>query len=197
MFSALGPEPESVRTPTRVVAERLYVARTVLIFGEITTALAESVSAQLLALASESSAPILVVINSPGGHVESADTIHDTIRFVEPEVNVLGTGWVASAGALIYSAAERCRRFAFVNTRFLLHEPRGGVQGQVSDIEIEVRQTLATRERLLGLLSEATGQTVEKLAQDTARNHWLSAQEAVDYGLVGRIVRRASELGVR
>lgn len=175
-------------------SERLFAARTVLVFGEVTTQLAERVSLQLLALAAQSRAPILVFINSPGGHVESGDTIHDILRFIDVEVRVVGSGWVASAGALIFSAVERSRRFALPNTRFLLHEPSGRMQGQAVDVEIEARQVLAMRARLNAIFARATGQTPEKIARDTERNHWLSAEEALAYGLVGRIIERASDL---
>jgi ATP-dependent Clp protease protease subunit len=176
------------------VTERLYEARTVLVFGEIDMRLAERVGAQLLALASESANPIRVLINSPGGHVESGDTIFDLLRFIEPEVTVLGTGWVASAGALIFSAAPRERRLALPNTRFLLHEPSGGVGGPASDIEIETKQILSMRQRHHRIFAEATGQPVEKIARDTERNHWMNAEEAVAYGLVGRVVERMADL---
>lgn len=183
------------RDPTALVREHLFAARTVLVFGEITTALAESVSAQLLALAQRGTEPIRVVIHSQGGHVESGDTIHDVIRYIGPQVRMLGTGWVASAGALIYAAAPREHRYALPNTRFLLHQPLGGVGGQASDVEIEARQILAMRRRLNAIFAEATGQTLEKITKDTERNHWMNAEEARDYGLVGRLVRSAADLG--
>jgi ATP-dependent Clp protease, protease subunit len=176
------------------VASRLYDSRTVLVFGEINMLLAERVSAQLLALASENHDPIRVLINSPGGHVESGDTIYDVLRFIEPEVTILGTGWVASAGALIFTAAPRERRLALPNTRFLLHQPSGGAGGPASDIEIEAQQILSVRLRLNGIFAGATGQSIDKVARDTDRNHWLNAEEAVAYGLVGRVVRSADEL---
>jgi ATP-dependent Clp protease protease subunit len=178
----------------RLLADRLFAARTVLLFGEVNAALAERISAQLFALAAQSTAPIRLIIHSPGGHVESGDSIHDVIRFIEPEVMVLGSGWVASAGALIYAAAARHNRLALPNTRFLLHEPSGGFGGPAADVEIEVRQVLAMRARLNEIFARATGQPVEKIVRDTERNHWMSAQEALAYGLVGRIVERASEL---
>jgi ATP-dependent Clp protease protease subunit len=184
----------SSRDSALLVSERLFEHRTVLLFGEVTPALAERVSAQLLALAARGPAPIRLLINSPGGHVESGDSVHDVIRFIEPEVKILGTGWVASAGALIFVATERHLRFALPNTRFLLHEPSGGIGGPAADIEIEARQVLAMRARLHAIFARATGQPVEKVASDTERNHWLSAEEALAYGLVGRIVERASEL---
>ena len=166
----------------------LYEARTVLVFGEITMALAERVSTELLALSNTSQAPIRVFINSPGGHVESGDTIYDVLRFIAAPVTIIGTGWVASAGALIFTAAPRERRWTLPNTRFLLHQPSGGVGGPASDIEIEALQILSVRARLNRIFAEATGRSVDQVARDTERNHWLTAEEAVAYGLVGRIV---------
>ncbi len=181
-------EADDKRAPLPLVREHLFASRTVLVFGEIDSALAESVSAQLLALAARGREPIRMVIHSQGGHVESGDTIHDVIRFIEPEVRVLGTGWVASAAALIFSAAKRENRWALPNTRFLLHQPLGGVGGAASDVEIEARQILLMRERLNRIFATATGQPLEKVARDTERNHWMTAEEARAYGLVGRIV---------
>jgi ATP-dependent Clp protease protease subunit len=178
---------------TRSLArDKLYASRTVLLFGEITTELAEATSRDLLALAAEGPQPIRVLLHSPGGHVESGDTIFDVIRFIEPEVRILASGWVASAAALIYCAASRGNRFALPNTRFLLHEPSGGVRGQASDVEIEARQILAMRERLNRIFAEATGQPYDKLVADTGRNHWMNAEEALSYGLVGTIVASAA-----
>jgi ATP-dependent Clp protease protease subunit len=174
--------------------ERLQSARTVLIFGEITPVLAEQACTQLLALAAVSSEPIRIFISSPGGHVESGDAVHDVIRFIEPTVEVIGTGWVASAGALIFVAAQREHRYALPNTRFLLHEPTGGMSGAVADIEIEARQILAMRERLNRIFAQATGQPVERIARETQRNHWLSAIEAVEYGLAGGVIENVRGL---
>lgn len=182
--------------PVPLVREHLFAARTVLIFGEVTTQLAESVSAQLLALAAQSSGPIRVVIHSPGGHVEAGDTLHDLIRFIGAPVYMLGTGWVASAGALIYAGARREHRFALPNTRFLLHQPLGGVGGSASDVEIEARQILLMRQRLNEIFARATGQPLEKLARETERNHWMSAAEAREYGLVGAIVQSPADLPI-
>ncbi len=176
-----------------LVREHLFASRTVLVFGEVTTALAESVAAQLLALADRSGDPIRMVIHSQGGHVESGDTLHDVIRFIAPTVRILGTGWVASAGALIFAAAEREQRYALPNTRFLLHQPLGGVGGPASDVEIEARQVLAMRHRLNGIFARATGQTPERITRDTDRNHWMTAEEAREYGLVGSIVESVEQ----
>jgi ATP-dependent Clp protease protease subunit len=183
------PEPQ----PSQV-QKALFKSRTVLIFGDIDMKMAERVSAQLLALASEGEGDIRVLINSPGGHVESGDTIHDMIRFVGPRVKMIGTGWVASAGAHIYLGAAKENRFCMPNTRFLLHQPLGGVRGQASDISIEAEEIIKMRERLNRIIARETGQTFEKVVNDTERNFWMGAEEAKAYGLVSRIVASASEV---
>ena len=181
-------EPQSSQ-----VAQALFKSRTVLIFGEVDMKMAERVTAQLLAYA-ESEGDIRVILNSPGGHVESGDTIHDMIRFVGPRVKMIGTGWVASAGAHIYLGARKENRFCLPFTRFLLHQPLGGVQGQASDITIEAEEILKMRERLNREIAAETGQTYEKVVQDTERNYWLGAEEAKAYGLVSKIIATASEV---
>lgn len=193
MRAAEKPVETEPSHPSAAVQAHLFKARTVLIFGEVSMALAQSVSAQLLALASDSREPVRVLLNSPGGHVESGDTIRDVLRFVDVEISIVGTGWVASAGALIFTAVPRERRFALPNTRFMLHQPTGGVGGPASDIEIEAAQILAVRARLNRIFAEATGQSVERIARDTERNHWLNADEAVAYGLVGRVISNAAD----
>lgn len=185
------PAPEQQASP---VAQALFKSRTVLIFGEVDMKMAERVTAQLLAYAAEGEGDIRVIVNSPGGHVESGDTIHDMIRFVGPRVKMIGTGWVASAGAHIYLGARRENRFALPFTRFLLHQPLGGVAGPVSDISIEAQEITKMRERLNREIAQETGQTYEKVVADTERNFWLSAEEARAYGLVHRIVSNASEV---
>jgi ATP-dependent Clp protease protease subunit len=176
------------------VQNALFKARTVLIFGEIDMRLAERVTAQLLALAAEGSdKPIKVIINSPGGHVESGDTIHDMIRYCGPQVKVIGTGWVASAGAHIFLGAEKANRLCLPNTRFLLHQPAGGVRGQASDIQIEAEEIIKMRDRVNRMISKETGQPIEKIIADTQRNFWLSAEAAVEYGIVSKIINNASE----
>ena len=187
--------PESKDEPQpSLVQKALFKARTVLIFGEIDMKLAERVTGQLLAYAAEGEDDIRILLNSPGGHVESGDTIHDVIRFVGPRVKMIGTGWVASAGALIYVAAERQNRYCLPNTRFLLHQPSGGMSGQFSDVEIETQQILSMRDRLNRIMARQTGQTVQRIENDTRRNYWLDAQGAKEYGLVGQIIESISEL---
>ncbi|HEU4569540.1 MAG TPA: ATP-dependent Clp protease proteolytic subunit [Gemmatimonadales bacterium] len=176
------------------LAERLLKARTVIISGEIDQKVASTVTAQLLALAAESDDPITVYINSQGGHVESGDTIHDMIRYVKPRVRMVGTGWVASAGALIFVAVPRADRFCLPNTRFLLHQPAGGAGGTASDIAIEAKEILRMRDRLNRIFARETGQPLERIEEDTHRNFWLDAEAAKAYGLVGSIIATSSEL---
>lgn len=187
-------EATPMNEPNAFLEEALFNARTILLTGGINDKQARRVCERLLALASDNSDPILVVLSSPGGHVESGDMIHDMIKFVGAPVKILGSGWVASAGALIYSAAKKENRYALPNTRFLLHEPRGGVGGQASDVEIQVREIVRMRERLNKIFAAATGQPLKKIVEDTDRDHWMSAEEAVKYGLVSKIVSHHSEI---
>ncbi|KDA03657.1 endopeptidase Clp [Hyphomonas oceanitis SCH89] len=180
--------------PNAFLEEALFKARTILLTGGIDFKQAKRVCERLLALSSESDKPILLVISSPGGHVESGDMIHDMIKFVGAPVKILGTGWVASAGALIYSAAQKENRYALKNTRFLLHEPRGGVGGQATDVEIQAREIIKMRERLNQIFAEATGKSLDQIKKDTDRDFWMSAEEAVEYGLVNKIVTHRGEI---
>ncbi len=174
--------------------ELFFKSRTVLITGEINDKLANRVTTQLIALAEDSDDPINVFISSPGGHVESGDMVHDMIKFIRPTVRCIGSGWVASAGALIFVGAQRENRLCLPNTRFLLHEPRGGVGGSVSDIQIQADQIRIMRERFHRIFAEATGQTEKKIAKDTERDFWLNTDEAIEYGLLGKVIQSADEL---
>ena len=188
------PKSQPQEPQSSPVQQALFKSRTVLIFGEIDMKLAERVCAQLLAYSAESEDDIRVVVNSPGGHVESGDTIHDMIRYVRPKIRMLGTGWVASAGAHIFLGAEKSRRYCLPNTRFLLHQPLGGVRGPASDISIEAEEILKMRERLIREIAKETGQSYEKVVKDTDRNFWMSAEEAMKYGIVNKIVERADQV---
>lgn len=190
-------QPESGTPQFPKIAERLFESRTVLIYGEITPRTAQLVVAQLLALAASGKEDITVFLHSEGGHVESGDAIHDMIRFIAPRVRMVGTGWVASAGTHIYLAVPKADRFCLPNTRFMIHQPLGGVGGSASDIRIEAEEILKARERLNRSIAEATGQPLEKVAQDTDRNHWMTPEEARDYGIVGRIIHNADEIQAR
>lgn len=182
--------------PSPEIEDRLFKQRKILVFGGINDRVAKDVTARLLALAGDSDKPIDIYVNSPGGHVESGDTIHDMIRLVDTmaPITIIGTGWVASAGALIFAAGHSDRRLCLPNTRFLLHQPMGGVRGPATDIDIEAREIIKMRERLNRIFARETGQSYEKIARDTDRNYWMSAQEAVDYGLVSRIISSAADL---
>jgi ATP-dependent Clp protease protease subunit len=174
----------------------LLKGRKIMIFGQVTDKLARDVVARILALADESSNPIQIYVHSPGGHVESGDTIYDIIKFISASLPIymIGTGWVASAGALIYAAGQKKLRFCLPNTRFLLHQPTGVMQGPASDIDIEAREIIKMRERLTQIIATETGQSVERVRKDTERNHWMSAPEAIEYGLVHKIIRSIGEL---
>src|ERR1700761_8546123 len=176
--------------PVNELESRLLKGRKVMIFGQINDKLARDVVARILTLAEESTKPIDVFVNSPGGHVESGDSIHDIIRFVRDHVpvRVIGTGWVASAGALIYLGGHKEQRFCLPNTRFLLHQPMGGVRGPATDINIEAIEIIKMRERINRIIARETGQSLEKVESDTDRNYWMSAEEAIAYGMVGRII---------
>ena len=180
--------------PGAKLIERLFEARTILIHGEINPMVARMATAQLLSMASQSDADIHLYIHSEGGHVESGDTIHDMIRFVKPRVKMIGTGWVASAGTLIFLAAPREDRFCLPNTRFLIHQPYGGITGQATDIGIEAEEIVKMRERLNRIIAEGTGQSLEKVEKDSERNFWMSPTEARDYGIVGTIISSSADL---
>jgi ATP-dependent Clp protease, protease subunit len=178
----------------RAVQKILFDSRTILLFGEINEKVARETISQLLAMGEESRDPIRMVISSPGGHVESGDAIHDMIRFVVAPVKVIGTGWVASAGAHIYLAAAKENRYCTPNTRFLLHQPMGGVGGKATEIDIEAKEILKMRDRLNKVIAEETGQPIERVAKDTDRNHWMGPEEAKDYGMVSHIIDTFDEV---
>jgi ATP-dependent Clp protease protease subunit len=189
-----GDQASPPNALTDSIRERLFKSRTLIISGGIDQQLVSNVIGQLLAMASASDDPINIFVNSQGGHVESGDTIHDVIRFIKPRVRMIGTGWVASAGALIYVATPLEDRFALPNTRFLLHQPAGGAGGTAADIAIEAHEIIRMRERINRIFARETGQPFEKIEQDTHRNFWLSAEAAKDYGLVGKIINGIDEL---
>jgi ATP-dependent Clp protease protease subunit len=176
------------------VAQKLFEARAIVICGEIDAPLARSVVEQLLALSAVSDDDITLYLHSPGGHVESADTIYDMLAFVGPRVRIVGTGWVASAGAHIYLAVPREQRYCLPNTRFLLHQPAGGAGGRATDLEIEAEEILKMRARLNRIIADQTGQPLKKVEKDTERNFWMSAEAAKEYGLVGKIITSADDL---
>ena len=196
------PSTPAAATDDRKAAERgslaeqlSFKSRFVLVFGEIDDQMARKTCERLIALAQESDAPIQLLISSPGGHVESGDAIHDMIRFVRAPVTTIGTGWVASAGTHIFLAAPRERRVCLPNTRFMIHQPAGGAGGRASDIAIQAKEIIRTRERIAGVVARETGHPLAKVLADMERDFWMSAQEAIAYGIVSRVVERQSDLG--
>lgn len=168
--------------------------RTLTLFGEVTQNVAKRTAEKLLTLAYESDDPIMLYISSPGGHVESGDTIFDMVRYIKPVVRTIGTGWVGSIATHIYLAPDREHRFCLPNTRFLIHQPAGGMGGDASDIEIHAREILKTRERINGIIATQTGQPLDRVEADTDRDYWMSAEESVKYGIVGKIISTIGDL---
>ena len=191
----LHPPPTAASEPrTSFLEEKTFKARTVLIFGTITDALAADVARRLLALDADSQAPIDVLVSSPGGHLESGDAIHDMVRFIGAPVNMIGTGWVGSAATHLYLSVPRDRRLCTPNTRFLIHQPSGGAGGPASDIAIHAQEIIKARERIARTIARETGQPYDNVVEDIERDRWLSAEEAIKYGLVGRIVERKRDV---
>src|ERR1700727_2096864 len=174
--------------------EKAFKSRTVLIFGTITDASAAEAARRFIALDADSAEPIDVVVSSPGGHLESGDSIHDLIRFIRAPVRMIGSGWVGSAATHVYLAAPRERRFCLPNTRFLIHQPSGGVGGKGADIAIQAQEIVRARRGIAGLSARETGKPLEVVLEHIERDYWMSAKEAVDYGLVGRIITGREEL---
>ena len=189
-----GDSTEERKTPGVNVHKILFDHRTLTLFGEIDSACAQETAEDLLALAYENDDPITLFLGSPGGHVESGDTVFDVIQFIKPPVRIVGTGWVGSIATHIYLAAEKEHRLCLPNTRFLIHQPSAGFGGDAVDIEIHAREIVKTRERINGIIAERTGQPIERVEQDTDRDYWMSAEESLEYGLVGKIINSVDEI---
>lgn len=174
--------------------EKLFKSRSISIFGQISEKIARSVTEQLLTLSTESDDPITIYISSPGGHVESGDVVYDMIKFIKPKVRVVGTGWVASAATNIYLAAKKEHRFSLPNTRYLVHQPSGGSQGDATDIKIQAEQIMKTKTRINKIISDETGRPIDQVEKDTDRDYWMSADEAIEYGIVSKIISSIKEL---
>jgi ATP-dependent Clp protease protease subunit len=188
-------QQEDVKLPsTNFMDEKLFKSRSISIFGNINERIARTVTEQLLALSAESNDPITIYISSPGGHVESGDVIYDMIKFIKPEVRVVGTGWVASAATNIYLAAKKENRFSLPNTRYLVHQPSGGSRGDATDIAIQMEEILKTKERINKIISDETGRPLEQVRKDTDRDYWMSVEEAIDYGIVHKVIKSVTEI---
>ncbi|ORM62780.1 ATP-dependent Clp protease proteolytic subunit [Pantoea rodasii] len=181
-------QPPSAAPLNPSLMEHLLNARKIFITGTVDEKMAKEVVQHLHILAAINNQPITIFINSPGGHAESGDMIFDAIRFITPEVIMIGSGCVASAGALIFAAANKAHRYALPNTRFLLHQPSGGMQGPASNMQIYSNEIVRMKNRLNHIFADATGQAIERIEQDTQRDFWLSAEQAVEYGLVSKVI---------
>ncbi len=190
----MSEEAEEKAPPRHVPGEKFLEARTVLVFGEINDKLAKSVVEQILYLDHIKTAPIKVIVNSPGGHVESGDAVHDIIRYVRSPVVVIGSGWVASAGAHIFLAADKENRVCLPNTRFLIHQPAGGAQGRAGDIAIQAEQIVKMRQRLAQVIADRTGQPVDRVMLDIERDYWMTTEEAMAYGILSKVVQSADDV---
>ena len=188
-------QPEAAAKPEGSLSEKLaFRSRFVLVFGEIDHRMAHATCSRLIALAEASDAAIQVVVSSPGGHVESGDAIHDIVRFIRAPVTMIGTGWVASAGTHIFLAVPKERRVCLPNTRFMIHQPAGGAGGPATDIAIQAKEILRTRERIARVIVRETGKPYDKVIADMERDFWMSAEEAIAYGIVSRVVETHRDL---
>jgi len=171
------------------IYSRLLRERVVFLVGPVNDASANLVVAQLLFLESENpDKDVSFYINSPGGSVYAGMAIYDTMQFIKPDVSTLCTGLAASMGAFLLAAGKKGKRFTLPNSRIMIHQPSGGAQGQASDIQIQAREILDLRERLNRILAENTGQPVERIGVDTERDNFMSAEDAVSYGLVDKVL---------
>ena len=176
--------------------DRLLKTRSIILSGEISKDSADKVIRDLLILDSESNDPVKIYINSPGGDVDAGYAIYDMIRFVSCPVILIGTGLVASAAALILLAVPAERRVGLPNSSYLIHQPLSKMRGNATEIEIHALQLEKIKEKINKVISGATGKSLEQVEKDTDRDHWLNAQEALEYGLISRIVERADQLGI-
>ena len=191
----MNEEQQDAKLPSvNFMDEKLFKSRSISILGNINERIARSVAEQLLALSAESNDPITIYISSPGGHVESGDVIYDMIKFIKPEVRVVGTGWVASAATNIYLAAKKENRFSLPNTRYLVHQPSGGSRGDATDIAIQMEEILKTKERINKIISDETGRALEQVEKDTDRDYWMSVEEAIEYGIVHKVIKSITEI---
>ena len=187
-------KPAEAERGDRLEEQLAFKSRFVLVFGEITDAMARTTCRRLLALSEQSDAPITMFISSPGGHVESGDAIHDMIRFIRAPVTTVGSGWVASAGAHIFLAPPKDKRVCMPNTRFMIHQPSGGAGGQATDIAIQAKEILRMRERIARVIATQTGKPLDTVVSDMERDFWMSADEAVNYGIVSRVIGHQRDL---
>lgn len=174
--------------------DKFLKTRNIMLCGEVCEEMSERVAKQLLLLESESSEPVRIFIDSPGGDVNAGYAIFDMIRFVACPVTMVGMGLVASAAALILLAVGRERRVGLPNSSYLIHQPSSQMKGVASDISIHAEQLEKLRAKINAEISSQTGRSLEQVRKDTDRDHWLDSQEALSYGLISKIVRSRDEL---
>lgn len=187
-------EEKSQESGSEVMNAKFLKTRQILLSGEVNKALAEKIVRQLLVMEADSDQPIRIFIDSPGGDVDAGYAIFDMIRFVKAPVYCIGMGLVASAGALILLAADKSRRVAMPNSRYLIHQPLSGIKGVATDIEIHAQELEKIKAKINQVIAQETGKPLDQVAKDTDRDYWLSATEALDYGLVSTVVSRRDEL---
>jgi ATP-dependent Clp protease, protease subunit len=187
-------ERELIERPSGIEM-RLIKSRTIYIAGQIDQDMAEHVITRLVLMDAENHDPVRVIITSQGGHIDSGFAIYDMLRYIDSEIVCIGAGWVASiAVPILFGARKKENRLALPNTRFLLHQPSGGAGGYLSDIRIEAQEILKIRQRINKLIAEETGQPEEKVAADSDRNFWMTAEQALDYGIIARIINTAKDV---
>jgi ATP-dependent Clp protease protease subunit len=182
------------RKPDSNLIEKILKTRNILLSGDINKSLGERIIRQLILLEDQSDDPIKVFIDSPGGDADAGFAIFDMMRFIKPEVIIIGMGLVASAAAIILLAAPKERRIALPNSHYLIHQPLSGMRGVATEIEIHAKELDKLRRKINKLISEETGQKIEKVEKDTDRDYWMNAEEALGYGLISRIVKNRDEL---
>ena len=187
-------EEEKKQKKEEPFADKFLKTRQIILTGEINKELADSIARQLLILDSESNDPIYMYIDSPGGDVDAGFAIYDMIRFVKSPVYLVGMGLIASAAALILLSVPKEQRVGLPNSRYLIHQPLGGMRGVATDIEIFAKDMEKTRAKLNKIISDATGVSLEQVTKDTDRDYWLDADESVKYGLISRIITQREEL---
>lgn len=187
-------EQKASENSSEYLTQKMLETRTVLISGEINDELARDVVNKLLLLEATNDEPINIFLSTQGGHVDSGFYIRDMINFIKPKVNIIGSGWVVSAGIFIFLSGDKDRRYSLPNTRFMMHQPSGGVQGQSTEIEITAKEIVRTRKRINEIIAEQTGQDLEKVEKDTNRDYWLNAEEAKEYGIVNQIISSRDEI---
>ncbi|MEK6737711.1 MAG: ATP-dependent Clp protease proteolytic subunit [Planctomycetota bacterium] len=185
---------EKEKRPAGDLAAKLLKTRTIMVADEVNKKMAQQIMAQLILMEAENDEDIKIFINSPGGDADAGFAIFDMMRFVKPKVKAICTGVAASAAVIILLGASKENRFSLPNARVLIHQPSTGIHGTAADIQIEASEILKCREKINRLIAVETGQTFEKVGLDTKRNFWMSAEEALKYGLVNKIIQTSGEL---